>query len=289
MRIEYDENDPYFRLSDSLPDVGTIIGDIYIYPQTDIYVRIGDLVIFQSKKDELLTITGAVIGAGYDGWEPIDHSDPPNITVTVKLLDGIVTSIPIEKVRMIYSTAKRRATVMPYTYGTTTIPGHDGYLATIPNYASWIDMALDESYTLEEKCEMLTAMAEYAKSLPEDWPKWQDGSPVMVGQIAMSWHGPMVIGKIEKKGNGYDLLTATGYTIDAGNEPYRIGEYQDFWPGNDDRFAEHVLYHEATGSIGPQCWGGTYTWEMGIYGSPESDNDPHLPLHGINYLVPKRE
>lgn len=146
-------------------------------------------------------------------------------------------------------------------------------------------MALDESRTITEKMEMLLAMSEYAKSLHDDWPKWEDGSPVMVGQIAVSLHDPMIIGDVDPSSQA--ILSRTGYEID-GTHPYRIGEYQEFWPGLDDHFAEHVVYHEANGNIGPQCSGGRYTWELGILGYDLYDDDPLLPQSGINEDIPIR-
>ena len=170
-----------------------------------------------------------------------------------------------------------------YTYGNITISDAHGNQVTMPNYASWIDMALDDSKTITEKMDMLLAMAEYAKSLPDDWPKWSDGSPVLEGQVAVSPHGPMVIGFVAIN----SLFTSTGYEIDGGNHPYRLGEYQDFWPGNDDHFAEHVVYHEAVGSIGPQCEGGKYTWESGVLGYDSYNDDVRLPK-GINHSIAPR-
>ena len=170
-----------------------------------------------------------------------------------------------------------------YTYGNVTVFDKYGNLVTMPNYASWIDMALDDSKTLTEKMEMLLTMVEYAKSLPDDWPKWSDGSPIMAGQIAMSLHGPMVIGAVVDGA----LLTLTGYEIDAAELPCRIGEYQEFWPGNDEHFAEHILYHEATGAIGPQCEGGRYTWEAGVLGYDEYNDDVRLPQKkGVDPSIP---
>ena len=175
---------------------------------------------------------------------------------------------------------------MSYRYGNITLFDGRGKLVTMPNYASWIDMALDESKTITEKMEMLLTMAEYAKSLPKNWPKWSDGSPVMVGQIAMSLHGPMVIGDIDP--NTLEFLTASGYEIDC-EHPYRIGEYQEFWPGNDEHFAEHIQYHEATCAIGPQCDGGRYTWEVGVLGYDEYNDDVRLPQkRGVDLNIAPR-
>ena len=163
---------------------------------------------------------------------------------------------------------------MAYKYGNICIFNTQGKLVSMPNYASWIDMAIDDSKTITEKMEMLLTMAEYAKSLPKDWPRWNDGSPVIVGQVAVSMHGPMVIGDIDPIRKIF--LTNTGYEIDA-SHPYHMGEYQEFWPGNDDHFAEHIFYHEATGAIGPQCKGGKYTWEAGVLGYDEYNDDVRLP------------
>lgn len=95
-----------------------------------------------------------------------------------------------------------------------------------------------------------------------NWPTWNDGKPVMVGERAISLRGPMTITSIEVGDGWYRLHTTLDrrdiiydedlaeldwgdnnfidYTIDVGhfwspefpydNHPYREGEECDFWP-----------------------------------------------------------
>lgn len=178
---------------------------------------------------------------------------------------------------------------MTQTIGSISITDDYGNVVSMPNYASWMDFALDKDKTIEEKVQMIQSLQEYMDGADEDYPKWNDGSPVMVGQIAMSLYGPMTIGRIEVRENGYTLYSPTGYEINSGtktNPCERYGELQDYWPGNDDNFAEHVFYHEAMGLIGPQCEGGKYSWELGLH-PPYCTEDPRFPK-GIDHRIPVR-
>lgn len=80
-------------------------------------------------------------------------------------------------------------------------------------------------------------------------PTWADGSPVMVGQRAISMVGPMTIERIDSDQYGYSLVgTYDGneYVIDEGrwnsetSHPTREGEWCDFWPETE---AETVEYY----------------------------------------------
>ena len=92
----YGTDKQYRQLADSIDGRGRVINDRIAYPNTTIRVRLGDLVRFASIDNYPIVDTGAVIGAGYGGWEPIDHSHPKDVTLSVVLLDGHITEIPID-------------------------------------------------------------------------------------------------------------------------------------------------------------------------------------------------
>lgn len=90
------------ELARALEGTGTIINDGVVYPNSKVKPRIGDVVRFVSKDNYPLIDTGVVLGLGYGGWEPINHEQPENVTLTVQLPDRqIVTGIPIRKAQRV--------------------------------------------------------------------------------------------------------------------------------------------------------------------------------------------
>lgn len=90
------------ELARALEGAGTIINDGVVYPNSKVKPRIGDVVRFVSKDNYPLIDTGVVLGLGYGGWEPINHEQPENVTLTVQLPDRqIVTGIPIRKAQRV--------------------------------------------------------------------------------------------------------------------------------------------------------------------------------------------
>lgn len=92
----YGTDKQYRQLADSIDGKGCVINDRIVYPNTATKVRLGDLVRFVSVDNYPIVDTGAVIGAGYGGWEPIDPSHQKDVTLSVVLLDGHITAIPID-------------------------------------------------------------------------------------------------------------------------------------------------------------------------------------------------
>lgn len=85
-----------------------------------------------------------------------------------------------------------------------------------------------------------------------NWPTWQDGNPVKVGEVAMSLRGPMRVDGMEITATGWRLWsTISGpngskwlYIIDEGGErshPTREGEPCDFWHEGDPTTPEFVF------------------------------------------------
>ena len=91
------------------------------------------------------------------------------------------------------------------------------------------------------------------------WPTWQDGKPVMVGERAISLRGPMTITSVEIGDGWYRLYSSVkkedliddeiyadlyknsgdiiNYVIDEGkfdSHPYREGEDCYFWPNDEE-------------------------------------------------------
>lgn len=105
----------------------------------------------------------------------------------------------------------------------------------------------------------------------ENWPTWEDGTPVKIGERAMSLRGPRTILGIELDGYNYFLwgrldeptesndgrpVFNPPHIIDEGSKrfnahPVREGEYCDFWHGDDydAREAESVDIHDIANRI----------------------------------------
>lgn len=87
----------------------------------------------------------------------------------------------------------------------------------------------------------------------KNWPTWQDGRPVNVGEIAMSSIGPLRIDGIEIMDGGWRLWSNQSmyegadkwlYVIDEGNgmgHPVREGEPCEFWRDGDATMPEFVF------------------------------------------------
>lgn len=98
----------------------------------------------------------------------------------------------------------------------------------------------------------------------KNWPKWEDGTEVKIGEVAMSSRGPRTITGIELSRGGYTLWGRTDevfdesvddscivfnpcYIIDEGSfgedgkqfgHPVREGEECDFWTGDEQDLEE---------------------------------------------------
>jgi len=88
----------------------------------------------------------------------------------------------------------------------------------------------------------------------ENWPTWQDGRPVKVGEVAMSSIGPLRIDGVEVTDGGWRLWSNQSmgwqgcpkwlYIIDEGEfgeGPVRYGEPCDFWQYGDSTMPEFVF------------------------------------------------
>lgn len=87
----------------------------------------------------------------------------------------------------------------------------------------------------------------------KNWPTWQDGRPVKVGEIAMSSIGPLRIDGIEIMAGGWRLWSNQSmyegadkwmYVIDEGDSmghPVREGELCEFWSDGDATMPEFVF------------------------------------------------
>lgn len=88
----------------------------------------------------------------------------------------------------------------------------------------------------------------------KNWPVWEDGSPVCVGEVAMSSYGPMRIDGIEIMDGGWRLWSnqSSGmagcekwlYIIDEGDamgHPAREDEECDFWQQGDPTMPDWVF------------------------------------------------
>lgn len=89
-----------------------------------------------------------------------------------------------------------------------------------------------------------------------NWPTWDDGQPVRVGEVAMSTCGPLRIDGIEITGGGWRLWSNQSmycgadkwlYIIDEGEfgeyegHPVRDGEPCEFWQQGDSTMPEFVF------------------------------------------------
>ena len=87
----------------------------------------------------------------------------------------------------------------------------------------------------------------------KNWPTWQDGKPVQVGEVAMSLCGPLRIDGIEIMDGGWRLWSNQSmyegadkwlYVIDEGDgtgHPGREGEPCEFWRDGDSTMPEFVF------------------------------------------------
>lgn len=89
-----------------------------------------------------------------------------------------------------------------------------------------------------------------------DWPTWEDGKPVQVGEVAMSACGPLRIDGIEVMDGAWRLWSNQSmyegadkwlYIIDEGEfgkyegHPVRNGEDCEFWEDGDQLMPEFVF------------------------------------------------
>lgn len=91
----------------------------------------------------------------------------------------------------------------------------------------------------------------------ENWPTWNDGKPVKVGEVAMSSIGPLRIDGIEITNGGWRLWSNQSmgwqgcdkwlYIIDEGEfgecegHPVRNGEPCELWQAGDPTMPEFVF------------------------------------------------
>lgn len=120
-----------------------------------------------------------------------------------------------------------------------------------PDYNYLKDPEFDYLYTTKEEA-------------IKNWPLWEDGTPVRIGEVAMSLRGPRTILGVELGSNSYTLWGRTDevfdedvdddqivfnpyYIIDEGSfgedgkqfgHPVRRGEQCDFWTGDEQDLEE---------------------------------------------------